>query len=283
MAVALRRPMLLLVPLVLAAGLALAPGAHAGVSHSLTRTSGPATATLTWTQQDFESSDVRLTIVREDVTLLDAGILDENGTPTADRPQALRVRDLDGDGEPEVVVDLFTGGAHCCLHSLIYRYDAAAGGSYIVLRHFWGNAGYRVRELDGDDVPELRSADDRFAYEFTAYAFSGLPLQIWRLVDGALVDVTASFPALLRTDAARWWRLYVRERRHEDSDVRGVFAAWLAEKYLLEERADGLARLASGRRAGYFSGPVQGAPPWPAGRRYSAELRRFLLRLGYGG
>lgn len=283
MPVALRRRVLLVGPLVLAGVLVLVPGTHAGGSDSLTRTSGAVIATLSWTEQDFESSDVRLTIVREDITLLDAAILDEDGTPTTDRPQALRVRDLDGDGEPEVVVDLYTNGAHCCLHSLIYRYDVAAEVPYGALRHVWGNPGYRVRDLDGDGVPELRSADDRFAYTFAAYAFSGLPLQIWRLVEGELVDVTTSFPALLRGDAARWWRFYVRGRHDEGSDVRGVFAAWLAEKYLLGERGDGLARLAQERRAGYFSGPVQGAPPWPAGRRYAAELRRFLLRLDYGG
>ena len=264
-----------------AAALGLTASARAGDAHVLTRSSGPVTATLTWTEHEFEPSDVHLTIVREGVSLLDENILDENGEKTIDLPQVLRVRDLDGDGEPEIVVDLYTRGAHCCLYSLFYRYDAAAV-AYVLVRHVWGNPGYRVRDLDGDGVPELRSADDRFAYEFTSYAGSGLPVQIWRFDAAGLVDVTAAFPRVVRADASSWWRLYARERSHESSDVRGIFAAWLADKYVLGEKADGLLRLANGRRAGYFSGPSQGAPSWPAGRRYATELRRFLARLGYG-
>ena len=44
------------------------------------------------------------------------------------------VRDLDGDGEPEVLVKLYSGGANCCLSSLIFRYRAASNDYTSVLR-----------------------------------------------------------------------------------------------------------------------------------------------------
>ena len=84
--------------LALTGALVLASAAHAGgVSHELTRTSGPVTATVTWVEHGYEPGDVHLTIARDGTTLLDEDILDQQGEKTADWPQALRVRDLDGD------------------------------------------------------------------------------------------------------------------------------------------------------------------------------------------
>ena len=40
--------------------------------------------------------------------------------------RSIGLRDLDGDGEPEVLLELFSGGANCCLSTLIYRYRANA-------------------------------------------------------------------------------------------------------------------------------------------------------------
>ena len=81
--------------LALTGALVLASAAHAGgVSHELTRTSGPVTATVTWVEHGYEPGDVHLTIARDGTTLLDEDILDQQGEKTADWPQALRIRDL---------------------------------------------------------------------------------------------------------------------------------------------------------------------------------------------
>ena len=42
------------------------------------------------------------------------------------RPVGVVVGDLDG-GEPAVILDAFTGGAHCCTYSEIFRFDRACG------------------------------------------------------------------------------------------------------------------------------------------------------------
>jgi virginiamycin B lyase len=49
---------------------------------------------------------------------------------------AVTVRDLDGDGEPEVMLTLNWGGPHCCSWSRIYRYDALRR-RYVAVEHFW--------------------------------------------------------------------------------------------------------------------------------------------------
>src|SRR4051812_22580991 len=97
--------------------------------HTETQTSGAVTATLTYTLKRFNAaSNVRLAITRGGVpaTVADGGSigagcqfcrgaapiggLSEGGEPVS----SLTLADLTGDGDPEVIVDLFTGGAHCC-------------------------------------------------------------------------------------------------------------------------------------------------------------------------
>jgi len=163
---------------VLLALLAAAPADAA--TKSLTASSGDVEATLSWRTGGIFVRDIRLQIVRAGLAVFDQQLLDDSGEPAIDLPQKLRVRDLDGDGEPEVVADLYTNGAHCCLYSLIYRYVASTPAAYHAVLHLWGNVGYRLKDLDGNGLPELESADDRFAYAFTSFAGSGFPIQIWR-------------------------------------------------------------------------------------------------------
>ena len=69
-----------------------------------------------------------------------------------------------------MLVDFYTGGAHCCFYSVIYRY---VGGRYVSSFHFWGDPSYRLVDLNRDGRPDFRSADDRFAYAFSCFACSG--------------------------------------------------------------------------------------------------------------
>ena len=66
------------------------------------------------------------------------------------RDAPLQVVDLDADGEPEVLVDAYTGGAHCCALTEILRFDGAA---YAPAETTWGNFGYALKDLDGDGPP----------------------------------------------------------------------------------------------------------------------------------
>src|SRR4051794_1934243 len=68
----------------------------------------------------FESRDLWLAIDRGDQTLHDEAVSVSGCAEPwcwpggfGQRP-SVRVRDLDADGEPEVLLDLFSGGAHCC-------------------------------------------------------------------------------------------------------------------------------------------------------------------------
>jgi hypothetical protein len=193
-------------------------------------------------------------------------------------PRPVTIRDLDGDGEPEVLVDLYTGGAHCCSYTVILRFD---GGTYRGTVALWGDPGYGLRDLDRDGRPELVTADDRFAYTFTSYAASFLPLRIESYDHGTLTDVTSQFRSLVSAEASSLWAEYLKVRRNRANDVRGLLAAWLADEYRLGRADEGWKQLEAAYRRGELSAP-RVDPLWPTGRKYVRALRAFLVKAGYG-
>ena len=219
---------------------------------------------------------VHLRIVRRGRTLFDAApkrlypcsACPGDGPVAGRRGGALAVRDLDRDGEPEVLANFYSGGAHCCFYTDVYRYLPRLR-TYRPAVGFWGDLGVRVADLGRDGRVEFRTGDDRFAYVFTAFAASAFPLRILRFDHGRFVDVTRRFPQLVRRDAARQFALYESERRSKYPDVRGVLAAWLADEYLLGRGAAGWRVLLRAERRGEVD------------RAYLRKLRSFLRRTGY--
>jgi subtilisin-like proprotein convertase family protein len=255
------------------------------VSH-VRETGDAVAADLSYRESNNSFSDLRIAIRRHGVRMLTAPVARfachgcaVSGLDALDSPHPLTVRDLDGDGEPEVLIDLYTGGAHCCFYTVILRFD---GRTYHGTAAFWGDPGYGLHDLDGDGRPELVSADDRFAYAFTYYAASVLPLQIWHYDHGSLDDVTPNYPALVRREAASLWADYLGSRTDRHSDVRGVLAAWLADEYRLGLADEGWVKIRAAYARGELSTP-RVDPIWPAGPKYLSALRTFLVKNGYAG
>src|SRR5579884_3293860 len=82
---------------------------------------------------------------------------------------SLRVLDLEPARPRDVVLDLFSGGAHCCTVLQIFSYDAATRG-YVEAERNFGDPGVRFLDLRHNGRVELLTADDSFAYEFTSFA-----------------------------------------------------------------------------------------------------------------
>jgi hypothetical protein len=78
--------------------------------------------------------------------------------------------DINGDGYPDVVVETYSGGAHCCFGTQVYslRPDGAA----LILQKPESNAGGYFEDLDADGISEFVTYEDSFAYQYCPYAAS---------------------------------------------------------------------------------------------------------------
>ena len=179
--------------------------------------SGQTTATFSFEpQSDYEFTDLWLTVDRAGTKIFDEPV----EIPNCEEPYCLpagifqdsdsiRVRDLDTDGEPEALVDVYTGGAHCCFATEILRFD---GSSYRTTARNWGDPGYRLVDSDDDGRPEFLTADARFAYAFSSFADSAFPIRVLAWSSGHFTNITRRHPALISNDANRWKRTYLRRR-----------------------------------------------------------------------
>ncbi|NET27569.1 S-layer homology domain-containing protein [Okeania sp. SIO1I7] len=154
----------------------------------------------------------------------------------------VQLLDLDGNGESEVLVDLVTINNSDVVfdsgtYSLIYLYEATRN-KYSMLRHFWGNVNYRLTDLDQDNIPEFKSVDSRFANVFSNINNARFPIRIWQYRQGEMLDVTRQYPVQINTSASELW-LEFYQRSSQNQNVKGVLAAYLANKYLLGQKEDG--------------------------------------------
>jgi hypothetical protein len=269
--------------LALAVGLvaALPSAALADDAGSVTASGGPVQATLSWQAADIGVKDPRLVVARAGATLYDGSPVGDDRCSIgyifagsgADAP--LKVVDLDGDGEPEVVVDAFTGGAHCCSLTEIFRFT---GSAYARLEAEWGSLGYTLKDLDGDGRPELSGYDWAFEDAFSSHAASFEPPLVLVYDPAAkdgFRDATRRFPALVRKNAKEALHTLRRARRQRYETL-GIVAAYIADLYLLGRGHEVRPYLNRARKRGDLR-TIAGRAP----RSYEARLLKFLHKQGY--
>ena len=189
------------------------------------------------------------------------------------RTSSVNVSDLDG-GQPEVVVNLYTGGAYCCWLTLIYR-----GGSYSQTSKNWGPKRSRFVNLGGGR-PEFLSHDDRFLKPYGCNACWRYLPHVWRFEDGNLRDVTRRFPGQVRPGSKKLRRKYFRASGH-DGDVKPLLAAYVATRYLLGHPRAGWRLVRRALRRGELDNRRGRYDFCPCGSRYPKRLKRFLRETGY--
>jgi hypothetical protein len=210
-----------------------------------------------------------------------------NGTPfvttaaTAYYFGRIELLDLDSNGNPEVIVQTFTGGAHCCLAYTTYSWDGS-GFEAIPFAPLDGGGG-AFQDLNGDGQIEFVTFDNAFFYAFSSYAGSFPPNVILSFQDGQYVDTTAQFGDYLRSTARQMYTAH-RERAGGSIDLNGLLAGYVAQKIRLGEYQEGwnymLAHydrdddwgLTAYDQAGNVASEFKDFP---------AALRSFLTELGY--
>ena len=160
----------------------------------------------------------------------------------------------------------------------MFTFDPATR-TYAKAERNFGDPGDRIEDLGHDGRFEFVTADDAFAYAFTDFAASGLPVQILKFSGGRFHDVTNQYPALIRKDAASWLKAFKGMARQHYADSVGVIAAWAADEYRLGNSAMANRYLSQQAKAGHLKSAL--APTVPQGQKFVAALKTFLRRHGY--
>lgn len=185
--------------------------------------------------------------------------------------------------EDAVMVGMYSGGAHCCTWAAIYALPAGKL-SLPALGHDFGDPGVSVHQEGTYSV--LVSADDSFAYEFDAFAFTGLPILVLDLRGTHLVNTTKHYPGLVAADAKMYWTSYQEAQSPTNGEGKGgglgVLAAWVADECTLGQGASALATVGTLESEGKLTGPPnQKDGPWPTGAKYVKTLKSFLAKDSY--
>jgi hypothetical protein len=196
---------------------------------------------------------------------------------TGTRASSIAWHQLSANG-PQLLLDLYSGGAHCC--SIAEVFNQAPGTSHWTRTSFdFGDPGYQLVDLNHDGTDEFLSADDRFAYAFTDYAASGMPLLIMRFSDGRFRDVTRAYPSRIARDAGRWMKAFEQQRHGHYADTTGIIAAWAADEDALGNGAR-VARFLVHAASAHELNSGLGAQT-PQNARFVAALNRLLRKWGY--
>lgn len=209
-------------------------------------------------------SDRQLRVVRQDNLAFDDAIAMAQGAV-----QTLRVRDLDGNGEPEILVDVKIDetGDRAGVYSIIYQYNPE-DNNYTSSTHFWGTPGYEWVNFESDNIPEFKTFDLRFYGVFENPDNLRAPLQIWQYRQGEMQEVSQDYPRLVYQDAARFWQ-EANKRSLQQQPMQWALAGYLANKYRLDQAEEGW----TFARSVYRKNDRE---------EYFARVNRILTELGYG-
>ena len=176
----------------------------------------------------------------------------------AGRARLISIRQLDGTGPPEVVLNLYSGGMHCCSETWIFTGKRRTTKA-------WGHGhAPPLRDVDGDGKPEFHGSDTGFAYAFGSFGNSRFPAKVWSYAGGRVHDVTRSFPAEVEADMAAHYATYQAALAAADAEgVRSALAAYAADGYSLGRATDAMAVVQAAVDAGEVgSGKTDADPFW---------------------
>jgi len=179
---------------------------------------------------------------------------------------------------PSVVLDLYSGGAHCCAIEQVFSFVANSATIHMVERNF-GDPGVQLVPLGAKGSVDLLTANDVFAYEFTDFAASGLPIEILSFSNNAFHDVTRSFPTLIAKDARLWMSAFGAQASSHYQDTVGLVAAWAADEDMLGHSALVASFLSQQAAAGHLKSALN--PVTASGQKYVVALQKFLRQQGY--
>jgi hypothetical protein len=196
---------------------------------------------------------------------------------------------------PGVMVEGFTGGAHCCEVPVIYLFDRAQNryvkvvdmspNNYVNPHAFDDNAGF-IPKVAGHQVL-LTTGDGQFNYAFACYACEVLPIVLDSVGPDGLTDVTPQHRSLVVADARATWKYVLGSVKAETAVVPrtiplpfGFLAPWVADECVLGRGASAWSAVLQLQREDKLSNALYHQYATDHGS-FVADLHSFLLRNDY--
>lgn len=189
---------------------------------------------------------------------------------------------------PGVMIEGFSGGAHCCEAPVIYlfnrrdnHYVSAVDMSptnYKDHLAFDHNRGF-VPMVVGKQVL-LRSGDDQFSYAFDCYACSAPPIVLDAVGPNGLVDVTLQHPSLVAADARSLWKSAQQAAVLNGAGSFGILPAWVADECALGRGVTAWSTIEHLTKDGELSDALYHQETFNRGS-YLTRLKAFLLHNDY--
>lgn len=210
----------------------------------------------------------------------------------ANREVTTRLAELDpSNANPEVILNTFTGGAHCCTNPLVLTEDTTGNWRLVDLGQWDGDGMPLLEDIDDDGAAELIFADNRFLYAFDSYVDSVQPILIRRLRNGRVEDVTMRPEFRHRIIQNAWLLDYYAHANPDLWHSNGFLAAWVAAKTRIGQGDEAWTKMMTvyeresdfGQVVCTLALPILKCPPDKQRRLPFPEgLRRFLKETSYG-
>ncbi len=228
------------------------------------RATSPSTATTTPGLNNGTPFDGTLTVTNGSTTWT----LAKPDSPYMSQINEMCVIAFQPEVDPGVMIEGFTGGAHCCETPVIYLFDHAENRYVKVVDfspidfqnpHAFDSNGGFIPKVVGHRVL-LQTGDDAFDYVFSCYACGIDPIVLDSVGVHGLTDVTLQHPTQVAANAAEMWKYVVGAVKSEGAaDPRtipypfGFVAPWVADECALGHGASAWARVEQLSREGKLS------------------------------
>src|ERR1700729_2173087 len=176
--------------------------APAALATTQTATSGNVTATFVFGGKYPNFTGRQLSIAQGSAVLYDepvassrCGMFCAPGS-TSGPGTSVHVLDLEHDGQPDVVLDLYSGGAHCCFIEQIFSFDPGTM-TYVKTQRDFGDPGEQIVDLGHNGQFEFLTGDALFAYGSPVFGASGLPIEILSFSARHFYNVPRRYPKLI--------------------------------------------------------------------------------------
>jgi hypothetical protein len=213
--------------------------------------------------------------------------------PSTDQVNVVCVIAFQRETYPGVMVEGYTGGAHCCYVPVIYLFDRARNRYVKVVdmspknyqdpHAFDPNSGFFPKVVGSHVL--LQSDDGQFDYAFACYACEVTPIVLDSVGADGLTDVTGQHPPLVAAAARVAWKYALQALKAEGPTNQippafGYLAPWVADECTLGRGAAAWSEIEQLQRAGKLSNALYHEYATNHGS-FVANLHSFLLRDDY--